>query len=180
LTVALHLANQRRLSVFNLAILGIVAWPTRVPDQEMTDHEKGGNVMRVIDVRYRVMNRDELRALDATIAQNIAKVGAAKMRELALESPPKDATPEEIEAFHRDATVRLKALTDDLIARRQQVEAERCARLRERVLAFRPEPGAEWQDFKPEELDKLLGFEPYVNAFEDGLIEASRGARAKN
>lgn len=166
--------------MFDLAQLGLVAWPTKVPDLEQTDPETGGSLFRTIDVRYQILDRAELREVDAERARTLAVIAAERFAEIGSEQPPADASAADIEAFHRARAERIKAATEELAAKAAETEEQKIARLIKRVRAFRAERGGEWTEFQPGQLEQMLRLNPYVIAFDDGLMAASRGARAKN
>lgn len=165
--------------MFDLANLGLVAWPTKIPDFEQTDKETGGNVMRTVNVRYEVFKRSELRELDGKGARSLTLIATERFADIGAETPKEGATREEVEAFYREQSERVRKATDEIAAEHDQIERDRIARLKRRVRAWQPD-GGEWVEFTPEQLDALLEYQPYVTAFDDGLLKASRGAVAKN
>jgi hypothetical protein len=152
--------------MFERANLGEVTWPTEVPDlgQPATS---AGYAKATVPVRYRILRRAELAEID----QQRTSALLATLRANA----EKGETP--IEAVSQAQSM-LESVEQGL-QRGKDEDAKRRQRLLDRVLGFVDGDG-KVQPFELEQLAQLLDFEPYFDAFEDGLFAASRGAVAKN
>ena len=160
--------------MFDAAETGVVAWPTTFPDLENYD-DKGNPLEVRVPVRYRVLVRDDIRGLDEAAPRRVhAELRKALMEGVANISQARDdaAIVKAMEAV--DATL-IAAL-----GKNGEVDRERMERVTARTLEWKPDPDKPWEKLAPERLAKLCAVEPYFLSFERGLIEASKGARAKN
>lgn len=159
--------------MFKFAESGIVTWPTVFPVD--TD----GNVVPTsVLVRYRVLTRKELRAIEndnvSTHARKLADTLADVM------TPGTGTTDAERAADQQHKAEKTLAAIEQAQQQGNEREEVREARLRARVVSIQPPGETEFRDITPAELDNHLRYELLLKAYETALFDASRGAVAKN
>lgn len=159
--------------MFKFAQTGIITWPVEFPV------DSDGNVTPTkVLVRFRVLTRPELREIDnakvdaqaRSLADTISKV----MEPLRGTTDTERAAEQQARA---EAT--LVALSE---AQRKGNEREdrRVARVLSRVVSIQPPGESEFLPVSADDLAQQLRFDVLLNAYEQGLFDASRGAVAKN
>lgn len=159
--------------MFKFAESGIVTWPTVFPVD--TD----GNVVPTsVLVRYRVLTRKELRAIENDNVSTHARKLADTLAEVM--TPGTGTTDAERAADQQRKAEKTLAAIEQAQQQGNEREEVREARLRERVVAVQPPGETEFRAFAPGELDKHLSLDLLLKAYETALFDASRGAVAKN
>ncbi len=159
--------------MFKFAQTGIVTWPVKFPV------DSDGNIVPTdVLVRFRVLTRAELREIENARVEgqreSLAETIASVME------PLKGRTDSERAAEQQARAETTLAALDE--ARKKGLEREdlRVARVLTRVVSIQPPGESEFLPVSQDDLEQQLSYELLLKAYEQGLLDASRGAVTKN
>lgn len=159
--------------MFKFAETGIVTWPVQFPI------DSDGNIVdTTVLVRFKVLTRAELRVIEnSNVQAQVMKL--ADVLESVMKPNAGTTDAERAAEQQRKAEATLASIEAAQAVGNEREDA-RIYRLRTRIVAIQPPGEPEFVQIGQDEIDRQLTYQVLVVAYEKGLMDASRGAVAKN